>query len=118
MAVDSAINPDCRCCGAREFEFLDADADTARMLCGRNAVQVRPLRDSYADIDLEGLAGKLAGRGTFTVGNGALRGTFDDERTVSGQAVELVVFADGRAIIGGDTDPAWAQGIYNRFIGS
>ena len=117
MAVDSAINPDCRCCGAREFEFLDADADTTRMLCGRNAVQVRPLRAANSSIDLENLAARLAGKGAFKVGDGALRGTFNDERSASGQPVELVVFADGRAIIGGDTDPTWAQGLYNRFIG-
>ena len=117
MAMDAARNPECPCCAGRTFDFLGADPETARMLCGRNSVQVRPLLDGAA-LNLEALAGKLADAGSFTISDGALRGTLHQERSASGDAVELVVFADGRAIIGGDTDLSWAQGIYNRFIGS
>jgi adenylyltransferase/sulfurtransferase len=110
LAVVESSDPECVCCGKREFSFLDASAeDLFTMLCGRNAVQIRPPRAT--DLDLVGLAAKLAAHGTFSVEDGALRGDLVEEEA------SLIVFPDGRAIISGSTDFSWAQGIYDRFIG-
>ncbi len=62
--------PACRCCGARDFEFLNAQAtSTATSLCGRNAVQVTPARPS--PVALDALGQKLAAVGKVT-SNGLL----------------------------------------------
>ena len=115
MTVDSARNPDCPCCVGNRFDFLDAEPETARMLCGRNAVQIRTSADEA--IDLHQLAERLANSGSFEIREGAVRGTLEHERSPSGNQVEMTVFADGRAIIGGDVDVSWAKGIRERFIG-
>ena len=52
-------NPDCKTCGQRIFEFLDAETqEFSAVLCGRNAVQIAPPRPSV--IDLPQLADRLS----------------------------------------------------------
>ena len=110
MVTPAASNPECPCCGNQEFEFLSSTNDsTHTMLCGQNAVQVRPPRT--ADLNLTSLATKLASHGTFVVADGALRGELKAEEA------SIIVFPDGRAIISGSTDFSWAQSIYDRLIG-
>ena len=86
------------------------------MIRGRNAVQIRAA-DGGGPIDLDGLLERLSTRGGFEILEGVLKGTIRDERSPSGQPVELTVFNDGRAIIHGDVDPAWARGVHARFLG-
>ncbi len=102
-------NPDCKCCGMRQFEFLDADAqEFSAVLCGRNAVQIAPPRP--VTLDLPRLAERL-GQHAQVKQNEYL------VRFMSGEN-ELTVFADGRAIIKGIDDIAAARSLYSRFIGN
>lgn len=101
--------PDCPACQERRFEFLGrAGAAPATTLCGRDAVQVRP--QTRADVDLAGLAARLAAVGAVRHGPHLLR------LTVS--PYELTVFRDGRAIVKGTSDPAVARGLYARYVGA
>lgn len=117
LDVRSARRADCPCCGdgARRYEFLEgANHGSAVTLCGRNSVQVTPARGGGpARVDLAALAARLAPHGRFDLGEHALRG-----RLEAPPGVELTVFADGRAIIGGTTDPVAARTLYARYIGA
>ena len=109
MSLAGAGRAECPCCGARQFEFLDAETDgRCTVLCGRNAVQVRPA--AVAQMDLVRLQMRLASLGTFVMADGLLVGSLAG-------SMELSVFPDGRAIVRGTTDPIVAQTIYDRCIG-
>ena len=56
----------------------------------------------------------LAGRGSRS---GLLQGVLRDAAQVGGDSVELTVFPDGRAIVGGGSQPDFARGIYARYVG-
>lgn len=100
--------PDCRCCGGREFEYLERGGRIQTMeLCGRDAVQV--LIHPPARITLSSLAERLKTAGTVGYNRYLLR--FHTE------GYEFTVFPDGRAIIKGTTDPAEARSLYARYVG-
>ena len=104
-----ARNPDCPCCGQRRFDYLEGTlgSDTAT-LCGRNAVQIR--RRDGGRLDLDEVARRLQAVGTLSRNRFLLRADID--------AYHLTVFADGRAIVGGTSDPLVAKSIYARYIGT
>lgn len=101
-------NPDCECCGKRNFEFLQArKRKLVVSLCGRNAVQIvpaKPLRGGLSD-----LRDKLGKLGTASVVDGLLRFKSRD--------VEITVFPDGRTIVGGTTDLAKAKTVFSKYVG-
>jgi adenylyltransferase/sulfurtransferase len=102
-------NPDCKCCGKREFEFLDADAqEFAAVLCGRNAVQIAPANGTK--LDLAGLATNLSALGDVKQNEYLLRFEVDGK--------ELTIFNDGRAIVKGTDDISVARSLYARYVGS
>jgi len=102
-------DPECPCCAAREFPFLEFEgAASTDVLCGRNAVQVRgagtaPDFDSL-ERNLSGVARSLKRAGTFM--------RFEVEQE------SLTVFPDGRALIQGTEDPDRALALYDRYVGS
>jgi adenylyltransferase/sulfurtransferase len=98
-------DPDCACCGRREFTYLDGRRAPVS-LCGRNAVQIHELR---RPLDLVALARQLEGLGTVRSNEFALRFTTG--------GYEITAFPDGRAIIKGTTDIGLARGIYAKYIG-
>jgi adenylyltransferase/sulfurtransferase len=102
-------DPACPCCARRAFSYLEGreGADTAT-LCGRNAVQIR--RRDGTRLDLDDLAGRLAPLGRVERTKFLLRAEID--------AYHLTVFADGRAIVGGTSDPAVAKSVYARYVGA
>jgi len=110
VSTAEARRGDCRCCGQRQFDFLNARADSTLSMCGRNAMQIRPALEGR--MDLEKLATKL-------------RRVGDVQRTVhlvrcqlwEMRGVGLTVFADGRTLIHGITDGGRAKSIYARFVG-
>ncbi len=116
--------PDCPCCGKRQFDSLQGWSGgprrtvrrevATRVLCGRNAVQVSP--SVTADLDLSMLASRLtdAGLGSFDANSSSLQGILQID---AGQ-FPLTVFPDGRAIVGGTTDPVLAKVLYARFVGA
>lgn len=110
---DQAKRDECPTCGRREFEFLDGPVvDGSVSLCGRNAVQVRPLGGTTA-IDLGDLADRLANVAAVRRTAHVLRCDLHEPAGIT-----LTVFSDGRAIIGGTTERQQARSIYARFVGT
>jgi molybdopterin/thiamine biosynthesis adenylyltransferase len=103
--------PDCRCCGERDFEFLNRAVEgSLAALCGRNAVQVRPMGNSR--IDLVSLGCRLASVGRVEQTPFLLRCHLSEER-----GIVLTVFADARSIVAGTNDVSRARTIVSRYIG-
>ena len=78
------------------------------MLCGRDAVQVRPAR--RGELYLDDLEARLAAVGEVRRNDYLVRFKADD--------AELVVFKDGRALVKGVADAARARSIYAKYVGS
>ena len=116
ISLEQARSPKCPCCGERRFDFLNSTVPSAVSLCGRNAVQIIP-EVSGAELDLEALADRLGSHGNFSIVSGLLKGTLSDSGSSLGKPVELTVFPDGRAIVGGGSQIEFARGIYARYVG-
>jgi molybdopterin-synthase adenylyltransferase len=101
-------NPDCRACAHRDFIYLQGQAQPHITMCGRDSVQIheRSRALNLADLQL-----RLA----RTV-EGVRHNDFLLRFRVP--PYEMTVFADGRAILKGTTDPAVARSLYARYIGS
>lgn len=99
--------PDCRTCGAREFVYLAGKGRPQITLCGRNSVQIH---ERGRQLDLDRLRQRLAAHGEVRNNPYLLSLRLPD--------YELTLFADGRAIIRGTTDPALARSLYARYVGS
>jgi len=97
-----------RCPGCTEGRFEPPDAAGSAVLCGRDAVQVRAPRG--ASVDLQALAARLRAAGTVAANPYLVRFTAAD--------AEMVVFADGRAIVKGVDDLAVARSLYAKYVGA
>ncbi len=102
-----ARDPQCRCCGQRDFIHLDGSKRVPISLCGRNAVQIH---ERARPIDLSDLAERLGQLAPVRSNEFALRVTLD--------SYELMIFPDGRAIIKGTTDIGIARSLYARYVGA
>lgn len=100
--------PWCPACTEGRYEYAQASAGGSATLCGRDAVQVRPA--PAASVDLAALAGRLAAVGDVTANEYLVR--------FVGPEGEMVVFADGRAIVKGAGDTAQARSLYAKYVGS
>jgi adenylyltransferase/sulfurtransferase len=99
---------DCPACKRREFSWLAGrEGSRAAVLCGRNAVQLTP---PGPPVPLEELARRLESLGRLSRNPFLLRLAVD--------RYELCIFADGRAIITGTSDPAEARTVYAKYVGS
>lgn len=108
QSIAVSRNPDCRACVRREFSYLEGESQPHITMCGRDSVQIHERRRS---LDLAGLGERLAAAGIS-----AKRNDFLLKFAVPPH--ELTVFADGRAILKGSTDPAVARSLYARYIGA
>lgn len=100
---------DCPCCAHASYDWLEGGrGDTARVLCGRSAVQVHPTKPGT--MDLAALAGKLQDHGDVRHDDHVLRCTLPD-------TITMTVFADGRALVSTE-DAALARTLYDRYIGA
>jgi adenylyltransferase/sulfurtransferase len=105
---------DCPCCKGRRFEYLDGTAgSSAAVLCGRDAVQLRPGRQAAA-VDLDSLATRLRRHGTVQVNEFLLRADISD----GDRPCEITLFPNGRAIVKGTSEPDVARGIYAKYVGA
>ncbi len=105
-------DPECPACAGGSREFLrgagfGAGAEETTVFCGRSAVQVRPA--GTPSVDVPALARRLR-----PVGPVDERRLFLRFRTPE---ASLTVFADGRAIVEGTTDPIRARALYDRYVG-
>lgn len=104
-----APSESCDCCQKRDFRFLEGKEKTLMTkLCGRNAVQLSPLR--AAPVDLDAVAGRLE-KGYEVKSNKYLLRTLIED-------YEIVLFSDGRAIIKGTDDYSEARALYSKYIGN
>jgi molybdopterin-synthase adenylyltransferase len=101
-----AADPDCRCCGRREFTWLEQRRRAPISMCGRDAVQIHELS---RPLDLAELAGRLRALGVVRANEFALR--FEISPYL------MTVFPDGRVIVKGTTDVGIARSLYARYIG-
>ena len=101
---------DCPACKHGERLWLSGQQGSqTTILCGRNAVQIRPLEKSA--LSLSEMAAKLTPVGRVTVNPFLLRLNLTDPD------LEITLFKDGRAIVKGTDDPVAAKAIYARYIG-
>lgn len=99
----------CRACGQRDFVWLDGRRGSqSAVLCGRNAVQLRP--SVAGRINLGALGEKLASVGPVVQNAYLLR--------LNVPPYALTLFPDGRAIVAGTDDVGIARGIFARYVGS
>jgi adenylyltransferase/sulfurtransferase len=98
---------DCETCGKRNFPHLSGEGRPHITLCGRNSVQIH---EHARAIDFTELTSRLSPHGAVRSNSMLLR--FEHPPYV------LTVFADGRALIQGTTDPVVARTLYARYIGS
>ena len=107
-SVGVSRSESCPCCALGQFDFLKSQRQQATTLCGRNAVQVRPVFDRRPDFDA--LASRLRVLGAVQVKDQLLR--------LEVPPYLLTLFEDGRAIVKGTDDPALARSLVARWIGS
>lgn len=102
-------NPDCRTCAMGDYQSLDlASAETAAVLCGRDAIQISPSQPT--SINFQSLAERLRPAGDVKFNEYVLRfktGPF-----------ELTVFQDARSIVRGTDQIATARSLYAKYIGN
>lgn len=107
--VTSLKNPHCPTCGEQpDYPYLQYENQTkSEMLCGREAVQIRPATSrTYA---LEAFTENLKGMVDNLIINSFLISCeFEDYR--------IVFFKDGRAIVHGTNDTKIARSAYNQFL--
>jgi len=108
QSVRPPRNVECRACVRREFRYLHGEAQPHVTLCGRDSVQIH---EGSRALNLASLRLRLA------ASIGDLRGN-DFLLRFRVSPYEVTVFADGRAVFKGTTDPAIARSLYARFIGS
>ncbi len=97
----------CPVCGQRRFEYLDAKAGGGEALCGRNAVHIR----APGKFDFGAARKRIAAAAKVSAENEFLF------RFVEG-ALEITLFADGRALVHGTADLARARAAYARWVGT
>jgi adenylyltransferase/sulfurtransferase len=102
----AAPRPGCQVCAGRDFRHLRGEGRPHITLCGRNSVQIH---EHSRPVDLAALEARLKPHGEVRSNQLLLRFTRGEHT--------LNVFADGRAVIQGTTDPALARSLYARFIG-
>ena len=105
---DDSAGEGCVTCGDRNFEWLSgAKGSHAVVLCGRNAVQLAlPDRQPVSLVELRAKLEKL---GRVFTNDYLLR--FDVDQYT------LTIFPDGRAVIGGTSEPSEARTVYARYVG-
>jgi molybdopterin/thiamine biosynthesis adenylyltransferase len=108
--VSKAKKDTCPACGLHHYDYLDAssDEDMIGTLCGRNSVQIQPVRP--ASFNLNEWANKLGRLGRVELNPFLLKFHVQDD-------MHMILFPDGRALVQGTDDPTLAKSLYSRFIG-
>lgn len=105
--------PECPACGQGRYEFLAGEQGaSSASLCGRNAVQIRPVGGQINALNLTAVAGRLVSPVAVSAANDFLL------RFTVPPAYEITLFTDGRAIIKGTDDESVARGLYAKYIGN
>jgi len=98
----------CPTCHDRKFPWLEGRRGTdTSVLCGRNAVQIRPSEPTA--MNLGAIAQQLATVGQVTSNPFLVRLIVGDH--------QLTLFQDGRAVVSGTDDPAVARSLLAKYVG-
>jgi adenylyltransferase/sulfurtransferase len=108
QSIHPQRDPRCRACARHEFTYLHGEAQPHITMCGRDSVQIH---ESQRTLDLSELANHLRASVEDVRQNGFLL-------RFRVPPYELTVFADGRTLIKGTTDPAVARSLYAKYLGS
>ncbi|MEJ2367866.1 MAG: ThiF family adenylyltransferase [Acidobacteriota bacterium] len=101
-------DPQCPCCGRRSFDYLEErKGSRTHSLCGRDAVMLVPERETRLDL--------AKAEQTLAAMSPVYRNSFILQTEWEGHAVTL--FTDGRAMIHGTQDVAFARTLYARYLG-
>jgi molybdopterin/thiamine biosynthesis adenylyltransferase len=108
--IAKARRPDCPCCAAKRFDYLDAylDGETLQSLCGRNSVQIHPVTPHK--LNLNEWALRWQAIGPVEANPFLIKLHLPDDR-------RLILFADGRVMVQGTADLTVAKSLYSRYIG-
>lgn len=108
--ISGARKTDCPTCGLRQFSYLELEAqeETVQTMCGRDSVQILPIRSCSFSLEDWEKRWKPLGR---VDRNPFLLKLEIDEKT------RLVLFPDGRVIVQGTGDPIAAKNLYSKFVG-
>jgi molybdopterin/thiamine biosynthesis adenylyltransferase len=109
QSIRAERNPHCRACARREFDYMEGEAQPHITMCGRDSVQIHERSRKF---DLGDLGRRLASAPSADVRNNQFLLRFRVP------PYEMTVFADGRAIVKGTTDPAVARSLYARYLGA
>jgi hypothetical protein len=108
VSLSSAGSSGCQVCQDRSYPLLNGQSGaSAAVLCGRNAVMLRPA--GKAAISLEELEQRWKPLGEVTRNEYLVRAEIE--------GLEVVIFRDGRGIVRGTSDLARARSLYARYIG-
>lgn len=109
LSLDGKQNPDCTVCVQRRFRFLEEQATVLQeaVLCGKNAVQIRPNRPLRCD--LAEMARRLAVHGPVEHTRFLVRLHLPSHT--------LTLFQDGRVLVQGTGDVAAARRLYAQYLG-
>ena len=110
ISTADAKAANCSCCGRAAFEFLEARSEDTAVLCGRNAVQVRPA--TKIEINLDRLSERLRNAGDVQRTAYFVKCRLNDPANVT-----LTIFPDGRSLVAGVNDPRRAKSFHARFVG-
>ena len=106
--LKTGYRKDCPACQGK-YEYLEGKSGVeTTSLCGQNVVQV--LNTGGGEVNLKEMALRLAQITGVTYNDFMLRFMADKER-------EMVVFADGRALIRNTTDESLARTLYAKWVG-
>jgi adenylyltransferase/sulfurtransferase len=108
QSIAVAQNLQCRACVRHEYSYLRGESQPRITMCGRDSVQIHERRRV---LDLAGLGERLSAAGITVQKNDFLV-------KFGIHPYEITVFADGRAIVKGTTDPTIARSLYARYIGA
>ncbi len=103
-------DPACPCCGSGEHPFLtSARAATAAELCGREAIQLPAPPGELASLDLGAIEARVTSLGETQRSAFLLRIDLPERR--------VLLFRDGRMIVGDTTDAAVARTVRAKLLG-
>lgn len=108
VSIARAKKNDCATCEQKQFPSLAQRTSYEASLCGRDAIQVKP--QSKATLDLKQICENWEKIGEV------YRNPFLAKLKMD--PFEIVLFADGRALIKGTNDPARARDLYAKYVGS
>jgi molybdopterin-synthase adenylyltransferase len=108
QSIRVARNLACRACAHHDFTYLHGQVQPHVTLCGRDSVQIH---ERSRALNLASLRSRLSGVVADLRSNEFLL-------RCRVAPYEMTVFADGRAVFKGTTDPAVARSLYARYIGS